>query len=263
MHVDLTGQVALVTGGAHGIGRATAEALAHSGARVVLVDVEAEPAATAAAEIAAEGAECHAMVGDVADAERMTAIAAELQSTCGRLDILINNAGINSHHRVPIHEYERTDWDAILRVDLTGVFVTSKALLPLLLETGGGRVVNISSIAGLVPLRLQSAYVAAKAGVANLTRSMAAELGEHGVRVNAVAPGSTISRGTQALFYGKDGQFNERAASLVAHIPLGRPGRPEEIAAAVLFLVAPEASYVTGVVLPVDGGWLASYHRDW
>jgi 3-oxoacyl-[acyl-carrier protein] reductase len=263
MRVDLRGQVAVVTGGANGIGRAIVEQLAENGAAVAIVDLEAEAAERAAREVVAAGGICLALTGDVSDSDRMGAAAAEVEGRLGRIDILVNNAGINSHHRVPIHEYTREDWDRILRVDLTGLFVTSQAVIPVMLRTGGGRIVNISSIAGLVPLRLQSAYVAAKAGVANLTRSMAAELGAHGIRVNAVAPGSTLTRGTEALFYGPDGQFNEKAASLVSHIPLGRPGRPEEIAAAVLFLVAPESSYVTGAVLPVDGGWIASYHREW
>ncbi len=263
MRVDLNGQVALVTGGANGIGRAIVQRLAENGAHVVIVDLEAEPAERAAHEVRESGGSCIALAGDVSDQTRMEAVVQECVDRLDRIDILVNNAGVNSHHRVPIHEYTNEDWHRILQVDLTGVFVTSRAVLPAMLRTGGGRIVNISSIAGLVPLRLQSAYVAAKAGVANLTRSMAAELGAQGVRVNCVAPGSTLSRGTEALFYGPDGQFNDRAASLISHIPLGRPGRPEEIAAAVLFLVAPEASYVTGVVLPVDGGWIASYHRDW
>lgn len=263
MQIDLNGQVAIVTGGANGIGRAIVQQLADNGAHVVIVDVEGGPAEAAAREVAAGGGSCIALAGSVADLPRMEAVAAEVSERYGRLDILINNAGINSHHRVTIEEYTLEDWHRIVEVDLTGTFVTSRAVLPAMLATGGGRIVNISSIAGLVPLRLQSAYVAAKAGVANLTRSMAAELGDRGVRVNCVAPGSTLSRGTEALFYGPDGQFNDKAASLISHIPLGRPGKPEEIAAAVLFFVAPEASYVTGVVMPVDGGWLASYHRDW
>ena len=263
MRIDLEGQVALVTGGAQGIGRATAQALAGSGAALVLVDIEAGPLARTREELEGAGARCEAFEADVSSVDRMEAVVAGIMERFGRLDILVNNAGINSHHRVPIHEYTLEDWDAILRVDLTGVFVTSRAAIPAMLRGAGGRIVNVSSIAGLVPLRLQSAYVAAKAAVANLTRGMAAELGSQGIRVNAVAPGSTLSRGTEALFYGEDGKFSDRAASLLAHIPLGRPGRPEEIAAAILFLVAPEASYVTGAVLPVDGGWLAGYHRDW
>lgn len=263
MKVDLNGQVAVVTGGANGIGRAIAQQLVENGAAVVVVDLEGAAAEQAAAELSAGGGSCLALAADVSNVAAMEQVAAAVADRFGRVDILVNNAGINSHHRVPIHEYTLEDWNRILQVDLTGPFVTSRALLPAMLKTGGGRIVNISSIAGLVPLRLQSAYVAAKAGIANLTRSMAAELGAEGIRVNAVAPGSTLSRGTEALFYGPNGQFTEKAASLISHIPLGRPGRPEEIAAAVLFLVAPEASYVTGVVLPVDGGWLASYHRDW
>lgn len=263
MKVDLDGQVALVTGGANGIGRAIVQQLADNGARVAIVDLEVDKARAAAAEVTAAGGVCMALGADVSDGIRMAEVASEVLARWERIDILVNNAGINSHHRVPIHEYSLDDWNSILNVDLTGLFLTSRAVIPVMLRGGGGRIVNISSIAGLVPLRLQSAYVAAKAGVANLTRSMAAELGERGIRVNAVAPGSTLSRGTEALFYGPDGKFNEKAASLISHIPLGRPGQPEEIAAAVLFLVAPESSYVTGVVLPVDGGWLASYHRDW
>jgi 3-oxoacyl-[acyl-carrier protein] reductase len=200
----------------------------------------------------------------VADVARMGAIADQVMHHYGRIDILVNNAGINtSRNRVTIEEYLMEDWQRILETDLTGTFVTSRAMIPAMLKGGGGRIVNISSIAGLVPLRLQSAFVAAKAGVANLTRSMALELGPRGILVNCVAPGSTLTRGTEALFYGPDGAYTEKAASLLAHIPLGRPGKVEEIAAAVLFLVAPEASYVNGVVLVVDGGWTAGYTRDW
>src|SRR2546422_918994 len=135
------------------------------------------------------------------------------------------------------------EWAGSLNVALTGMLKPSGAATPAMLKNPGGRIVNISSIAGLVPLRLQSAYVAAKAGVVNLTRSMALELGPHGILVNAVAPGSVSTRGTEALFYGRDGADTEKAASLVSHIPLGRPGKPDEIAHAVLVLGPPEASY--------------------
>jgi NAD(P)-dependent dehydrogenase (short-subunit alcohol dehydrogenase family) len=264
MHVNLKGQVAVVTGGAQGIGRAIAAALAANGAAVAIFDIEAETARRAVEELQAGGHTVAAFACDVADGPQVQAAVRQVRDQFGPPAILVNNAGINTlHDRRPIHQYADEDWARILRVDLTGVFVMSKAVVPLLLERGGGRVVNIASVAGLVPLRLQSAYVAAKAGVVNLTRSMALELGPAGVLVNAVAPGSVLTRGTEALFYGPDGSYLEKAASLLAHVPLGRPGTPEEIAHAVLFLVAPEASYVNGAVLTVDGGWTAGYTRDW
>lgn len=264
MRVDLAGKTAIVTGGAQGIGRAIVEQLAANGASVAIVDVAATAAQQTAAEFSARGQRVAAFAADVADERAMQDIAARIAGEFGRIDILVNNAGINTvKDRVPVDAYHREDWDRILRVDLTGVFVTSQAVIPRLEAAGGGRIVNIASVAGLVPLRLQSAFVAAKAGVVNLTRSMALELAPRGILVNCVAPGSVLTQGTRALFYGADGTYSERAASLVSHIPVGRPGTPEEIAHAVLFLVAPEASYVNGAVLTVDGGWTAGYHREW
>ena len=262
MKVNLSDQVAVVTGGAAGIGQAIASVLAENDAKVVIVDIDTEGAEKAAKEISVNS--CLDMSADVADPVQMAQVAGKVMDRFGRIDILINNAGINTRRdRVPVHEYNLEDWNKILQVDLTGVFIASRAIIPAMLRNQRGRIVNISSIAGLVPLRLQSAFVAAKAGVVNLTRSMALELGPQGILVNAVAPGSTLTAGTEALFYGPDGAYTEKAASLLSHIPLGRPARPEEIASAVLFLVAPEASYVNGAILTVDGGWTAGYARDW
>jgi len=255
----LDGKLAVVTGGARGIGRAIAEALSANGARVIIVDIDAEGADATAAAIRSATGDCVAHEGDVSSVDQMAALAAEI----GPLDILVNNAGINTHSdRVPIHEYSVEDWRRIVQVDLDGVFAVSRAFVPGMLGAGG-RIVNISSIAGIVPLRLQSAFVAAKAGVINLTKSMALELGPQGVLVNAVAPGSTLTDGTRALFYGEGGAYTEDAESLLSHIPLRRPGTVEEVAHAVLFLVAPESSYINGAVLTVDGGWTAGYTRDW
>ncbi len=264
MNVDLKNQVALVTGGAKGIGKAISTLLATNGARVAIVDIDLDAAEKTVAGIRESGGEVLAIEGDVSRSGQMEPAVERIVEEWGKLSILVNNAGINTlGGRVPIHEFREEDWSRILEVDLTGVYVVSKAAVPALLRNRGGRIVNISSVAGLVPLRLQSAFVAAKAGVVNLTRSMALELGSHGILVNAVAPGSTLTRGTKKLFYGADGVYTENAASLLSHIPLGRPAETREIAYSVLFLVSPDASYINGAVLTVDGGWTAGYTRDW
>ena len=158
MQVDLNGQVALVTGGAQGIGRAITDSLASNGASVAIFDLEQSAADTAAAELSSQGRRAIALAGDVADGTRLAEVQEEVLHQLGPISILINNAGINtSKERRPIHEYSRDDWDRILRVDLTGVFVVSQAIVPGMIERGGGRIVNIASVAGLVPLRLQSA----------------------------------------------------------------------------------------------------------
>lgn len=265
MQVDLSGQSAIVTGGALGIGRAIAAALAANGANVAIVDIspDTESAAAELQEIVAKGPVA-GLRGDVSNAEEMARIVADVNERHGPVSILVNNAGVNTvRERRPIHQYAREDWDRILRIDLTGVYLTSQAAIPTMLAEGRGRIVNIASVAGLVPLRLQSAFVAAKAGVVNLSRSMALELGPSGILTNCIAPGSILTAGTRALFYDDSGAYSEKAASLLSHVPLGRPGSPEEIAHAALFLVAPEASYVNGAVLTVDGGWTAGYNRDW
>lgn len=264
MKVALEGQVALVTGGAQGIGRAIVDALIENGAQVAIVDIDTAAGTETAEEIRLTGRTCLFVEEDVSNVAQMEVVAKQVAEHFGTIQILVNNAGINTRSdRVPIHQYALADWQRILDIDLTGVFATSRAVIPHMLKNATGRIVNISSIAGLVPLRLQSAYVAAKAGVANLTRSMALELGPRGILVNAVAPGSTLTRGTEALFYGANGAYTENAASLLSHIPLGRPGKTTEIAAAVLFLVSPDASYINGTILSVDGGWTAGYTRDW
>jgi 3-oxoacyl-[acyl-carrier protein] reductase len=257
---DLTGKTALVTGGARGIGRAISQAFVGSGARVMVSDIDADEAARTAAEL--EG--CASVRLDVTDKRSILAALDETLSRYGRIDVLVNNAGINTgSERVTIERYSEEDWRQILTVDLDGVFLVSRPVVRHMKEAGGGRIINIASVVGLVPARLQSAYVAAKAAVVNLTRSMAIELAPDGILVNAIAPGSTLTQATEKFIYGKDATYSEQAQSLLSHIPLARPGRPEEIAAAAVFFAAPASSYVTGTVLPVDGGWTAGYIRDW
>jgi 3-oxoacyl-[acyl-carrier protein] reductase len=264
MQVDLNGQVALVTGGAHGIGRAIAQRLFENGAAVAILDLDDLAARRAADEIVSAGGRAMPLVADISKSEQIEAAVAAVMGELGAISILGNNAGINTQKdRKPIHEYLRSDWDKIIEVDLTGVFVVSQCVVPGMIAAGRGRIINIASVAGLVPLRLQSGFVAAKAGVVNLTKSMALELGPQGILTNCIAPGSIMTRGTRALFYGNEGEKTEIGEKLLSHVPLGRPGTCEEIAHAVTFLSAPEASYINGAVLTVDGGWTAGYTRDW
>jgi NAD(P)-dependent dehydrogenase (short-subunit alcohol dehydrogenase family) len=258
MKVNLDGSVALVTGAGRGIGRAIADALAANGAHVLYTDIDGAGAVEAAS---ATGSASYRL--DVSDPAAARSGVAEALERFGRLDILVNNAGINTlAHRVNVDQFPLEEWDRILKVDLTGLFLMSQAAAVPMLGQQSGRIINIASVAGLVPLRLQSAFVAAKAGVVNLTKSMALELGPQGVLVNGIAPGSIMTDGTRQLFYGEDGTFRDRAATMLAHVPLGRPGTPEEVAHAALFLAAPESSYVNGHILTVDGGWTAGYMRE-
>ena len=259
MKCELTGQVSLVTGAARGIGQAIADRLAANGSRVIYTDLD--PAATEAA--AARSAGARGLRMDVTRPDEIEAVIGGVVAEFGRLDILVNNAGVNTlAHRVPIDQFPRAEWDRLLAVDLTGVYDVSRVAARVMRQQGRGRIINIASIVGLVPLRLQCAFVAAKAGVVNLTRAMALELGPHGVLVNGVAPGSTLTEGTRQLFYGEGGKFREHVQRMLDHVPLGRPATTDEVAVAALFLADPENTYMTGHVLTVDGGWTAGYARD-
>src|SRR5579872_7140328 len=221
---DLNGKTALVTGGARGIGEAIGRALAGAGARVMIGDIDDATAAQTAQEMSRLGPDCRAMRLDVSDEASVAQGIAETARQFGRLDILVNNAGINTlRDRVTIERFSNDDWRAILSVDLDGVFYMSRAAVPTMRQAGGGRIINIASVLGMVPARLQSAYVAAKAAVINLTKSMALELAPDGILVNAIAPGSTLTIGTRKLLYSEDAAYSERAQSLLSHIPLGRP----------------------------------------
>jgi NAD(P)-dependent dehydrogenase (short-subunit alcohol dehydrogenase family) len=260
MKVELDGKVALVTGSAQGIGQAIADTLARNGARVVYSDLDADRAAAASHA----GGGCLGFALDVGQPDSVVAGVARVIQEFGRVDILINNAGIGvpAAERKTIDEYSLEAWDALLRIDLTGLFLMSREASRAMKTQKSGRIVNIASVLGLVPARLQSAYIAAKAGVVNLTKSMALELEPHGVLVNAVAPGSTQTQGWQTWIRDAGSEAQDLHAKLMSHIPLGRPGTTQEIADAVLFLAAPESSYITGHVLTVDGGWTAGFSRD-
>lgn len=259
MRCDLTGKVSLVTGAARGIGQEIANQLAANGSTVIFTDVD--EAGVREASAAVPGSLWRTM--DVTQTDQVEDVVAWTVANAGRLDILVNNAGVNTlHDRVTIDQFPRREWDRLLSVDLTGLYDVSRFASRVMLEQGSGRIINIASIVGLVPLRLQCAFVAAKAGVVNLTKAMALELGPRGVLVNGIAPGSTLTDGTRKLFYAEGGVFHDSVKQMIAHIPLGRPAETREIAIAALFLADPENSYMNGHILTVDGGWTAGYARE-
>ena len=260
MKVDLNGKFALVTGAARGIGQAIADTLTANGARVAYADIDF----AAVQKSATHAAGSLAVDMDISSESRVESAVAEVLKQFGRLDILVNNAGINTaKHRVNIDQFPLEEWERIVKVDLTGTYLVSKAAARVMIPQRAGRIINISSVLGVIPARLQCAFTAAKAGVVHLTRTMAIELAEHGVLVNCVAPGSTLTEGTKQLFYGESAAEKERAHRVLSHIPLGRPGTVEEMAHAVLFFAAPGSTYITGQTLCVDGGWTAGgFFRD-
>lgn len=256
MRCDLDGRVAFVTGAAGAIGSAIAKKLADSNGAVVIADINLDGAEALAATLP----NALAVRVDIRDAGAVEAAVAATLERFGRLDILVNNAGVNTFaHRVTIDQFPAEEWERITSIDLDGLYLMSRAALQPMLAGGGGRIVNIASVVGMAAMRLQSAFVAAKAGIIHLTRAMALELGPRGIAVNAIAPGSIMTEGTRKLFYGADGTFAGRTAEFMQHIPLGRPGTPEEVAEAVLFLSSPAAAYISGQLLPVDGGWTAGF----
>lgn len=260
MQVDLNGKVALVTGAARGIGQAIAGTLAANGARVVYADVDG----TTVRESALASPGSLAVEMDISNQAQVDDAIADVHAKMGRIDILINNAGVNTaKYRVNIDQFPLEEWQRIVNIDMTGTYLVSHAVSKIMIAQRGGRIVNIASVLGVVPARLQCAFIAAKGGLIQMTRAMALELGEFGILVNCVAPGSTLTEGTKQLFYSDNAAEKERAQRLLSHVPLGRPGTVEEMAHAVLFFTAPESGYITGQILCVDGGWTAGgFFRD-
>lgn len=260
MKVNLEGKFALVTGAARGIGESIANTLAANGASVAYADIDS----TTVKETAGKVPRSLAVAMDISNEASVEAAVGEVMNGFGRLDILVNNAGVNTaRYRVNIDQFPLEEWERIVKVDLTGTYLVSRAAARVMMKQRTGRIVNISSVLGVVPARLQCAFTSAKAGVVHLTRTLAIELGEHGILVNCVAPGSTLTEGTKQLFYSNNAAEKDRAQRVLSHIPLGRAGTVEEMAHAVLFFAAPESSYITGQTLCVDGGWSAGgFFRD-
>ena len=261
MKVDLNGKVVIVTGGGGAIGSAMCMQLGANGAKVVVAGRTLKTLQATVDAVKAAGGEASAVVADVSNPESAANMVAETVRIYGRLDALVNNAGINGgpEYRKPIHQYDDDLWDRIVSIDLNGVYYCSKAAVKQMLKQGeGGSIINIGSIVGQTPLRLQCAFTAAKAGVFNLTKTMALELAPENIRVNGIAPGSIMFEGTRKLFYADP----VKAEGIMSHIPLHRPGEPEDIAGMTCFLVSEDSKYMTGSIVTIDGGWICGYNRD-
>jgi len=246
MTIDLTGKVALVTGGSRGIGRSCVELLARAGADVIVNYRSSEASAAAAvAPISAAGRRAQAIRADVSAADEVEALFAEVRAAWGSLDILVNNAGIIADALVAA--MEPAEWDRVIEVNLRGAFLCTRAAMPLMLPRHAGKIINVASVSALRGGRGQANYAAAKGGLVAFTRACATELAPKGIQVNAVLPGMiTTEMSARARKRGGD--------RLLEAIPSGRFGSPEEVAQAVLFLASPLADYITGQALAVDGG---------
>jgi 3-oxoacyl-[acyl-carrier protein] reductase len=245
----ITGQVAVVTGAARGIGFAIAQALGQCGARVAIADLDGAAASAAAGQLCGLGIDAIGVAVDVADEGQVQVMVETIERALGGIDILVNNAGIVSTG--PLLDVSAAEWNRVLAIDLTSVFFCAKAVLPGMMARRAGRIINIASVAGKRGGGLlgNSCYAAAKGGVIALTKGLAREAGPFNITANAITPALTDTEMTRAL-------APEARARVLADMPLGRAGSPRDIAAAVCFLASDAASFVTGEIMDVDGGYM-------
>jgi NAD(P)-dependent dehydrogenase (short-subunit alcohol dehydrogenase family) len=249
---DLSGKIAVVTGGGTGLGRGIAEGLAQAGAHVVLTSRRKEVVARAAAEIQAAGGRAEAVAMDVTRIGGLPAFFQDIAARHGRLDVLVNNAGIN--RRASALDYTEADWDAVMTTDLKAVFFCAQAAARIMKEQGGGKVINVASLSSAITSTNQAAYAPAKAAVKQVTMGLAFELAPYKINVNAIGPGWFRTPLNDTLF-----QNETWARGVRSLIPLGRIGTPSDLAGTAVFLASPASDYVTGQLIYVDGGMLAGY----
>jgi 3-oxoacyl-[acyl-carrier protein] reductase len=242
---ELANQVAVVTGAGRGIGQAIALKLAAAGADIACVDLKLEFCAETVQKAQALGRKAWPFAANVSDAASVAATAEQILTTAGKVDILVNNAGITKDGL--LMRMSEADWDAVLDINLKGTFLFTKAMVRSLLKQRSGRIVNIASVIGLIGNAGQCNYGASKAGVIGFTKSCAREVASRGITVNAIAPGFIQTPMTDKL-------TQEQKDGIIKQVPLASLGQPEDVAAAVLFFASPAARYITGQVLPVDGG---------
>ena len=252
--MDFSGQVVIVTGGANGIGRTTAEKFADAGAKVAIWDMQADAGQALAASLNEQDKEALFVQVNVADADAVEAAVGQVMDAWGRVDVLVNNAGIVRDAQLVKYkegavQKRMTDeqFDAVINVNLKGVFVCARAVIPIMIDQGYGRILNASSVVGLYGNFGQTNYVATKSGVVGMVKVWARELGKYGITANAVAPGFVETEILQSM-------PQKVIDQMVAGTPVGRIGQPEDIANAYMFLASKEASFINGAVLSVDGG---------
>ena len=260
--LSLQGKVAIVTGAARGIGKKIAADFITQGATVVIGDILDDVAAATVAELGSSASFVHC---DISAPNEVLAMVDGTVSKAGRIDILVNNAAYNPSNkaeRTTVESYDDDVFARMMDVDIDGTYYCSKYAARQMIQQKSGSIINIASVAGMVPIRNQIGHVVGKVAIIRMTETMALELGGHGIRVNAISPGSTVTDATRGLFYEQDGSYNEQGKVLMSFVPSGRPGEIDDIANAALYLASDMSSYVNGHNIVVDGGWTCGFMRD-